>query len=62
MTQEEVAHGLHITLRSYQNYEQGRTSPPLHKLAALAIVFNVSTDWLLGLTDDPTPHARLVDE
>lgn len=46
-TQEQVARELNVTLRSYQNYEQGRTSPSLSTLVELADLFQMPTDWLL---------------
>lgn len=34
-------------------YETGVTTPPADKLKRLAEVFGVSSDYLLGLVDDP---------
>ena len=38
--------------------ERGRSSLRIDGLAAAAKALDVSTDWLLGLTDDPTPGTQ----
>ena len=40
-----------IKLRSYQGYEYGRHYPEVPGLIQIAKFFDVSTDYLLGLTD-----------
>lgn len=47
-TQQHMADMIHLSLRSYQSYEQGRTDPPLRTLVELADILEVPTDWLLG--------------
>lgn len=49
--QREVAEHLGMKLRSYQFYEQGRVEPPIVKLIALAELFQVSLDELMGRND-----------
>ena len=51
--QKEVAELLGVSLRSYQFYESGEYDPSLLNLIALADYFQVSTDYLLGRTDEP---------
>lgn len=51
LTQKEVAAHLGIAVRSYQNYEGGQRQPDFETLAALADYFEVTTDYLLGRTD-----------
>ncbi len=43
-------------------WEKGKTmpDPAFEVLTKLAIFFHVSTDWLLGLTDDPTPPKEIL--
>lgn len=54
LTQQRTADQLEMTVRAYQKYEGGSIEPPLNTLVSLAIEFNVTTDWLLGLSDaDP---------
>ena len=38
---------------AYYRYEQGTREPSASVIIALANFFGVSTDYLLGLTDDP---------
>jgi transcriptional regulator with XRE-family HTH domain len=58
-TQETFAAELGIEKKQISRWETGSTIPGSDKLAKMASVLNVSTDYLLGLTDDPTPHLRL---
>lgn len=43
---------------AYQNYEAGRREPKLSILIRIAQTYHVSLDYLVGLTDDPTPYPR----
>jgi transcriptional regulator with XRE-family HTH domain len=54
-TQKEIAAFLGITRQGYGNYENGVTEPDTETIQKLADFFGVSTDYLLGRTDDPTP-------
>ncbi len=48
-----MAELLKITPRNYQRYERGEIDPPTSKLITLADFYNVSTDYLLGRSDNP---------
>ncbi len=52
-TQKEVAEYLKMTERSYQHYEGGSRRPNYEILAAIADYLEVTTDYLLGRTDEP---------
>jgi transcriptional regulator with XRE-family HTH domain len=52
-SQKQVAESLGITEVGYQNYEVGRRKPTFTVLPTIADFFNVSTDYLLGRTDNP---------
>ena len=54
ITQKDFATILGITERSYQRYENGNNTPPYDTLIKIADYFNVSIDYLLGRTDNPT--------
>lgn len=56
LKQREVAEHLQIATRSYQNYEGGQREPDFETLVALADLLDVSTDYLLGRTDEPSPY------
>lgn len=57
-TQRTIAENLHLTQSQYQLYESGRRDISTELLIALAKYHNVSTDYILGLTNDPTPPKR----
>lgn len=54
--QETIAHYLHVTQATYSRYENGLVDIPTEVLIKLARFYQTSTDYLLGLTDDPTPR------
>lgn len=51
MSQQQVADLLNIRQQSYAQYENDFSEPNLETLAKLAKIFEVSTDYLLGLSD-----------
>ncbi len=55
-TQQQVANRLHVHRRTYDAYEAGATDVPVEILIALARLYNVSTDYLLGESNDPQRH------
>lgn len=48
MTQKDVSTALNISPNTYKNYEQGLREPNGDTIVALANLFGVSTDYLLG--------------
>lgn len=51
LTQKEIALQLNINSVTYLHYEKAQREPPLSLLADMAIFFDVSVDYLLGLKD-----------
>ena len=61
LTQREAAIYCDITERAFQNYELMNREPKVEKveiLVRIAEFFQVSLDYLAGLTDDPRPYPR----
>lgn len=53
---KDIANELGITKAAMSVYEAGKGLPTADKLAAIADYFNVSMDYLVGRSDDPTIH------
>lgn len=53
MTQAQVGAALGLPQRTYAYYEAGQHMVPPHILCALADLYHVSVDYLLGRTDRP---------
>ncbi len=56
LTQKQVYEAVGMSALGYQRYEYGTREPAYQKLIALADYFNVSLDYLVGRSDDPTRH------
>lgn len=52
---EDIAKVTGISKSLISKYERGLTDPGSKALVKFARHYNVSLDWLLGFTDDPTP-------
>ena len=53
MAQKEVAGYLGIDQRVYSNYEIGKREIPTRFVIELAKLYKTSTDYILGVTDNP---------
>lgn len=51
LSQKEVATKLNCHTNTVRHYEDNTQSPSLENLVALAILYNSSVDYILGLTD-----------
>ena len=51
MTQNQLAQALGLNSVTYLHYEKSQREPPLSLLADMAAFFEVSVDYLLGLTE-----------
>ena len=54
LTQTQLGEILGLTHKSISMLESGDRSTTIDKLVLLAEYFHVSTDYLVGITDDPT--------
>ncbi|MBW0437970.1 helix-turn-helix transcriptional regulator [Lactobacillus crispatus] len=52
-TKTYVATLLHLPLTTYANYEYGKREPDIDTIAKISTLFNTSTDYLMGKTDNP---------
>lgn len=53
LKQREIAAHLNCSQRTYSNYELGQRDIPTDILIKLALYYNVSVDYILGLTNNP---------
>ena len=64
--QKQLAEYLTVSIGTISNYENGVHCPDLNTLCRIAEYFNVSADYLLGLTNNPMPidslNTKLSDE
>lgn len=54
-SQQGIADILNMHRSVYRRYESGQRETPAWVVVKLADYYQVSTDYLLGRTDDPTP-------
>lgn len=52
LTQKQMAQHLHCSQQVYSNYELGQRDIPTDILIKLSEFYNVSTDYILGLTQN----------
>ena len=55
LTQAEVAKVINTTYQYYSTYESGKRELPFSRAIELARFYNVSLDYLAGLTDSQKP-------
>ena len=58
LLQKDVAEFLNISQTNYSKYEFGKINIPISILKKMAIFFDTSIDYLLGLTDEIKPYPR----
>ena len=59
LTQQKVAEYLQCDQSLYSKYERGEREVPLHIIVKLALFYDTSVDYLLGLTNESRPYKRL---
>lgn len=60
-TQKETAESLKVARATYAGWESGKDIIPLNKLNELANIYNVSLDYLVGLTETPEFREKKVN-
>ena len=58
LTQKQIAKLLNVSQNTYSQYEIGVSRFPLDVVVNLAEYYNVSVDYLVGLTDETVPYPR----
>ncbi|MBC8560811.1 helix-turn-helix transcriptional regulator [Clostridiaceae bacterium NSJ-33] len=58
LSQTDIARVLFINQKTYSNYEREQLNIPIAALIKLAEFFETSVDYLLDLTDEPSPYPR----
>lgn len=56
LNQKQVADVIGTTFQYYSSYERGIRDLPLERAIKLAIFYNVSIDYIAGLTKESKPH------
>ena len=56
LTQKQMADFLQIHQTTYSDYEIGNLNIPVDVLIKLAQFYETSIDYIVGLTDEPTPY------
>ena len=54
-TQQELADAIHVKLRTLRTWEQGIHQCSFDDLISICQHYEISADWLLGLTPDDNP-------
>ena len=55
LSQKKIGEILHISQRSYSNYETGSRNIPIEMLIRLADYYDTTIDYLVGRTDNKEP-------
>lgn len=58
MTQAKVAQLLQVGQKTYSDYELGKTRIPVDSLIVLARLYNVSMDYICGISDIRRPFPK----
>lgn len=59
MSQADLAKALHVSQQAITKWETGKSEPSSSVIEEMADYFNVSADYLLGMTEDKTPNVDL---
>ena len=58
LSQKDMAEVLNIHQTTYSDYELGHLNIPIPVLKELALFFNTSIDYIIGLTNIQDPYPR----
>jgi transcriptional regulator with XRE-family HTH domain len=57
---EDIARSLKVAPSTYYSYEQGVREPSFETLVGISKLYNVSTDYLLGVENDSSSHLKVL--
>lgn len=60
--QKDLAEAIGIRPSALSDWKKGNYKPKVEIISRIADYFNVSTDYLLGRTDDPTPPQKRTEK
>ncbi len=58
LSQNDISTVLSIKQNTYSQYETGQRQISIDSLIRLALFYNTSVDYILGITDYPEPYPR----
>ena len=58
-TQRDIAGMLNVTQTTYSRYENGVLDIPSMSLIKLAILYDTSVDYIVGITNEKRPYPRI---
>ncbi len=58
LTQKDIARVLNTTQQVYSRYENGENAMPIHHIITLCRFYNLSADYLLGLSEIAEPPRK----
>lgn len=58
LTQSQISKILNMSQTGYSKYETGENDVPTKILIELAKYYNVSVDYILGITNETKPYRR----
>lgn len=60
LLQKEIAQKLNVSQLAYSYYKIGKRQLPIDLLKKLALIYETSTDYILGLTDERKPYPKSI--
>lgn len=60
LLQKEIAEIINVSQTNYSKYELDKINIPIETLKKLALFYNTSIDYILGLTNIKDPYKRRV--
>ena len=62
LTQEDIANILNTSKQAYGRYENGKRKLSIEDLKILCEFYNVSADYIIGLSNNPKPNWNIKNQ